>query len=211
MEKYELSEQDAKELADFLVPILDFVPEKRPTAAKLLNHPWITGISQNLGSVMTPAYDNNILDDNRVASVASDTEILENNRVAPVATDNKILENKKEKDEREAMEFHRSKYVRVKVLQGYFSATFQAQNRDHNGNLWLIGRMKGHGLETIYPEEVKPSLPYLDVIRLFHDNSSLPIAAYHMKLFFELTKSKRKTVGEQEKNEKCGQGPYLSC
>ncbi|KAI3823281.1 hypothetical protein L1987_04715 [Smallanthus sonchifolius] len=104
MEKYEFSEQDAKELADFLVPILDFVPEKRPTAAKLLNHPWITGISQDLGSVTTPASDNKILDNNRAASVASDAEILENNRVAPVATDNKFLENKKEKDEREAME-----------------------------------------------------------------------------------------------------------
>ncbi|XP_059305964.1 uncharacterized protein LOC132057388 [Lycium ferocissimum] len=40
-EKYEFSEQDAKELSDFLVPILDFVPEKRPTAAQLLLHPWI--------------------------------------------------------------------------------------------------------------------------------------------------------------------------
>lgn len=42
MEKYEFSEQDATELADFLVPILDFVPEKRPTAAQCLLHPWIS-------------------------------------------------------------------------------------------------------------------------------------------------------------------------
>ncbi|KAL4591643.1 hypothetical protein LXL04_004613 [Taraxacum kok-saghyz] len=42
-EKYEFNEEDANELADFLVPILDFVPEKRPTAAQCLNHPWITG------------------------------------------------------------------------------------------------------------------------------------------------------------------------
>lgn len=28
-------------MADFLVPILDFVPEKRPTAAQCLMHPWI--------------------------------------------------------------------------------------------------------------------------------------------------------------------------
>jgi serine/threonine-protein kinase SRPK3 len=27
-------------MADFLVPILDFVPEKRPTAAQLLQHSW---------------------------------------------------------------------------------------------------------------------------------------------------------------------------
>ncbi|KAK1435109.1 hypothetical protein QVD17_00869 [Tagetes erecta] len=104
MEKYELSEQDAKELADFLVPILDFVPEKRPTAAKLLNHPWFTGISQDLGSATTPTVDNKNMDNNRATSVATDLKILENNRSASVATDNKILENKKEKDEREAME-----------------------------------------------------------------------------------------------------------
>lgn len=41
MEKYEFSEQDANDMADFLAPILDFVPEKRPTAAQLLTHPWI--------------------------------------------------------------------------------------------------------------------------------------------------------------------------
>lgn len=41
-EKYEFSEQDAKDMADFLLPILDFVPEKRPTAAQCLLHPWIS-------------------------------------------------------------------------------------------------------------------------------------------------------------------------
>ncbi|MCD7454044.1 hypothetical protein HAX54_023312 [Datura stramonium] len=41
IEKYEFSEPDARDLYDFLVPILDFVPEKRPTAAQCLLHPWI--------------------------------------------------------------------------------------------------------------------------------------------------------------------------
>ncbi|KAK9723879.1 hypothetical protein RND81_05G031600 [Saponaria officinalis] len=41
VEKYEFNEQDANELSEFLVPILDFVPEKRPTAGQCLNHPWI--------------------------------------------------------------------------------------------------------------------------------------------------------------------------
>eukprot|EP00252_Welwitschia_mirabilis_P005176 TRINITY_DN1564_c0_g2_i1.p1 TRINITY_DN1564_c0_g2~~TRINITY_DN1564_c0_g2_i1.p1 ORF type:complete len:622 (+),score=145.99 TRINITY_DN1564_c0_g2_i1:17-1882(+) len=40
-EKYELSEQDANAFSDFLVPLLDFVPEKRPTAAQALLHPWL--------------------------------------------------------------------------------------------------------------------------------------------------------------------------
>lgn len=42
MEKYEFSEQDAKDMADFLLPLLDFVPEKRPTAAQCLSHPWMS-------------------------------------------------------------------------------------------------------------------------------------------------------------------------
>lgn len=41
-EKYDFSEQDASDMADFLVPMLDFVPEKRPTAAQCLSHPWIS-------------------------------------------------------------------------------------------------------------------------------------------------------------------------
>ncbi|GLJ05217.1 hypothetical protein SUGI_0013940 [Cryptomeria japonica] len=40
-EKYEFSEKDAKDLNDFLVPLLDFIPEKRPTAAQALLHPWL--------------------------------------------------------------------------------------------------------------------------------------------------------------------------
>lgn len=43
MEKYEFCEKDAHETADFLIQILDFVPEKRLTAAQCLNHPWISG------------------------------------------------------------------------------------------------------------------------------------------------------------------------
>ncbi|XP_071707244.1 uncharacterized protein [Rutidosis leptorrhynchoides] len=42
-EKYEFGEQDATDLAAFLVPILDFVPEKRPTAAECLSQRWFTG------------------------------------------------------------------------------------------------------------------------------------------------------------------------
>ncbi|KAL1557673.1 non-specific serine/threonine protein kinase [Salvia divinorum] len=42
-EKYEFSEKDATETADFLTQILDFVPEKRLTAAQCLTHPWISG------------------------------------------------------------------------------------------------------------------------------------------------------------------------
>lgn len=78
MEKYEFSEQDAKDLADFLVPILDFVPEKRPTAAQCLIHPWITG-----SRLLEPPLSGS----------------------QPQAMDSCTSDKKREKDDREAMEF----------------------------------------------------------------------------------------------------------
>ncbi|CAI0452689.1 unnamed protein product [Linum tenue] len=42
VEKYGFGEQDAQELSDFLVPLLQYAPEKRSTAAQCLSHPWIT-------------------------------------------------------------------------------------------------------------------------------------------------------------------------
>ncbi|KAI4327849.1 hypothetical protein L6164_020263 [Bauhinia variegata] len=41
IERYKFSETDAREFAEFLVPILDFSPEKRPTAQQCLQHPWL--------------------------------------------------------------------------------------------------------------------------------------------------------------------------
>uniref|UniRef100_A0A5B7AH68 non-specific serine/threonine protein kinase n=1 Tax=Davidia involucrata TaxID=16924 RepID=A0A5B7AH68_DAVIN len=78
LEKYEFSEQDANDMADFLVPILDFVPEKRLTASHCLSHPWISAGPR----LLEPS--------------TAGTQ--------PQATDNGNSENKREKDEREAME-----------------------------------------------------------------------------------------------------------
>ncbi|KDO42524.1 hypothetical protein CISIN_1g045988mg [Citrus sinensis] len=79
IEKYDFSEKDANDMADFLVPILDFVPEKRPTAAQCLTHPWI-----NVGP--------RLLEPSMAATQPQDTggSISDKNR--------------REKDEREAME-----------------------------------------------------------------------------------------------------------
>ncbi|XP_075498343.1 uncharacterized protein LOC142536846 [Primulina tabacum] len=41
VEKFKFSGADAREFADFLCPILDFEPEKRPTAQQCLQHPWL--------------------------------------------------------------------------------------------------------------------------------------------------------------------------
>lgn len=42
VDKYRFSETDAREFAEFLVPLLDFTPEKRPTAQQCLQHPWLS-------------------------------------------------------------------------------------------------------------------------------------------------------------------------
>ncbi|KAL8057746.1 hypothetical protein ABFS82_04G203700 [Erythranthe guttata] len=49
-EKYEIPEHDATEMADFLIQILDFVPDRRLTAAQCLNHPWISGVPRQVSS-----------------------------------------------------------------------------------------------------------------------------------------------------------------
>ncbi|GJN07482.1 hypothetical protein PR202_ga25317 [Eleusine coracana subsp. coracana] len=41
VDKYGVPESDAREFANFLCPLLDFAPEKRPTAAECLQHPWL--------------------------------------------------------------------------------------------------------------------------------------------------------------------------
>ncbi|MCI05420.1 SRSF protein kinase 1-like, partial [Trifolium medium] len=45
--------QDASGMADFLVPLLDFVPEKRPTAAQCLTHPWMSAGPRTLEPPLT--------------------------------------------------------------------------------------------------------------------------------------------------------------
>ncbi|XP_041018140.1 SRSF protein kinase 2-like [Juglans microcarpa x Juglans regia] len=42
VDRYKFSENDAGEFAEFLCPLLDFAPEKRPTAQQCLQHPWLS-------------------------------------------------------------------------------------------------------------------------------------------------------------------------
>jgi len=41
VEKYKFPVTEARQFADFLLPILDFAPEKRPTAQQCLQHSWL--------------------------------------------------------------------------------------------------------------------------------------------------------------------------
>ncbi|XP_058098604.1 uncharacterized protein LOC131243334 [Magnolia sinica] len=48
VEKYKFKSTDASEFAEFLRPLLDFAPEKRPTAADCLQHPWFNSRNPTL-------------------------------------------------------------------------------------------------------------------------------------------------------------------
>lgn len=48
MEKYRFKEVEAQGLTDFLLPMLDWDPQKRATAEQMLSHPWLN---------MEPIYD----------------------------------------------------------------------------------------------------------------------------------------------------------
>ena len=41
MMKYHFKEKEAQALSDFLMPMLEYLPEKRASARELLNHPWL--------------------------------------------------------------------------------------------------------------------------------------------------------------------------
>lgn len=41
VEKYEWSQEEAAGFTDFLLPMLELIPEKRATAAECLRHPWL--------------------------------------------------------------------------------------------------------------------------------------------------------------------------
>mmetsp|Transcript_47058 Transcript_47058/g.152748 ORF Transcript_47058/g.152748 Transcript_47058/m.152748 type:complete len:97 (-) Transcript_47058:216-506(-) len=41
-DKYDFARAEAQALADFILPMLDFDPSKRATAAQMLAHPWLS-------------------------------------------------------------------------------------------------------------------------------------------------------------------------
>ncbi|KAK9852127.1 hypothetical protein WJX84_008536 [Apatococcus fuscideae] len=49
-EKYNMPEAEAVALSSFLLPMLEYVPEQRATAAQMQQHPWLTGKLPSLSS-----------------------------------------------------------------------------------------------------------------------------------------------------------------
>ncbi|KAF9591726.1 hypothetical protein IFM89_006072 [Coptis chinensis] len=108
MEKYEFSEQDANDMADFLVPILDFVPEKRPTAAQCLLHPWISArprlVAPSLASFQTQPTDGHIPEEKGERHTNGDSEKDESETFEERENDEKKAYENLERDQREAIE-----------------------------------------------------------------------------------------------------------
>lgn len=46
VKKYKWSDKDATEFSDFLLPMLVYEPLKRATAAEMLKHAWLQGLSE---------------------------------------------------------------------------------------------------------------------------------------------------------------------
>lgn len=94
IEKYDFSEQDENDMIDFLVPILDFVPEKRPTAGQCLDHPWINAgprlLEPSMASTQNPAAESVMSEkkkrekDERVAMEVGMENIAINSESKPV-------------------------------------------------------------------------------------------------------------------------------
>uniref|UniRef100_A0A803M6A2 non-specific serine/threonine protein kinase n=1 Tax=Chenopodium quinoa TaxID=63459 RepID=A0A803M6A2_CHEQI len=95
VDKYGFGEQDAKDLADFLIPILDFVPEKRPKAAQCLNHPWISsGPQLSVLSSQVQAAGSEICDDKK-AEIGDRGDIEAGVRNLVLDTDSNLTEDLK--------------------------------------------------------------------------------------------------------------------
>ncbi|GMH06611.1 hypothetical protein Nepgr_008451 [Nepenthes gracilis] len=56
IDRYEFSETDAREFVEFLQPLFDFAPEKRPTAQQCLQHPWLN--DTNVSAALVNAESN---------------------------------------------------------------------------------------------------------------------------------------------------------
>ena len=82
VKKYHFKEFEAQALAEFLLPMLEFYPERRASAREMLRHPWLT---------MPPNYD----------YLMSETEVFKMNMKENLLGINQNLEKKDQDDNRD--------------------------------------------------------------------------------------------------------------
>ncbi|VVB16798.1 unnamed protein product [Arabis nemorensis] len=76
-DKYDFSEEDAIAMQDFITPILEFVPEKRPTAAQCLTHPWMNPVPRLLNPSSSPQKPNEQATDESKTKEKDEREAME--------------------------------------------------------------------------------------------------------------------------------------
>lgn len=101
-EKYNFPEQDAIDFADFLVPLLDFVPEKRPTAEQALLHPWFNAVPRLL-EPSVPSGQTENCNEALLENKISDNSAREAVKNAEVAMGNIAIEGSQSDDARKSI------------------------------------------------------------------------------------------------------------
>lgn len=101
-EKYNFPEQDAIDFADFLVPLLDFVPEKRPTAEQALLHPWFNAVPRLL-EPSVPSGQTENCNEALLENKTSDNSAREAVKNAEVAMGNIAIEGSQSDDARKSI------------------------------------------------------------------------------------------------------------
>jgi serine/threonine protein kinase len=76
-EKYKIKEDEASDLADFLLPMLSWYPEKRASAADMLTHPWLKKQS-NYDCKLSESEYRKLTLKNKLAAEESDVEFDHN-------------------------------------------------------------------------------------------------------------------------------------
>lgn len=101
-EKYNFPGQDANDFADFLSPLLDFVPEKRPTAEQALLHPWFNAVPRLL-EPSVPSGQTENRNEALLEKKTSDSSAIEAVKNAEVAMGNIAIEGSQSDDARKSI------------------------------------------------------------------------------------------------------------
>lgn len=76
MRKYHIKECEAKALTDFLLPMLEYYPEKRASAKTMLQHPWLSmpaNFDYHMSDIEVDKL--NMIENNKPKNVDKDSEI----------------------------------------------------------------------------------------------------------------------------------------
>lgn len=130
MEKYRLKEEEATGLSDFLLPMLEWQPEKRATAQQMLDHPWLNMPSNYDCKMSDKEYNKLRLKksiEEKAESEDEGGELVESDR----DINNADIEdnNKKTNDEEESDES-----VEIPVADKKYSMESELLNVDHGPN-----------------------------------------------------------------------------